>query len=90
MRTITLIVDADGRVELLDCRPGQTLTIKSPEVDRPTENALTTGAARTPEEKQAVVAGIERLASDSRGTAPRDWLEMHYDDWLYHERGLPK
>jgi hypothetical protein len=90
MRTITLTVDANGRVEIPDTRPGQTLTIQVPEAQLPDPVGLTRRTARTLEEKRAVIAEVKRLAEEIRETAPRDWLEMNYDDWPYDEYGLPK
>lgn len=84
MHTFQLTVGPDGRVEIPDTQPGETVTIylaKSAEAN----------AGPIPEEERAAIkARVMRLAREIRAELPEPWLSGDHGDLLYGDDGLPK
>lgn len=92
MQTFRLRVDEDGRVEIPDTQPGETVTVQVSRTSATrVPQTLTLATARTEDERAAVKAEITRLARELRhelnlgDTA----LSRSHGDELYDDRGLP-
>ena len=85
MQTYRLTVEPDGRVTVPNARPGQTVTVQVEPV--PESEPLTLATAKTPEEREAVIAEIMEMAGQLRELL-KDDLPISTDE-LYGEDGLP-
>lgn len=89
-KTMQLTVGPDGRVEIPGAQPGQTVTVEFAEPPK-TPEPLTLAAARTDEERDAVVEDILRSVRALRLAAGNDGepLSIAHGAMLYDENGLP-
>ncbi len=85
MQTYRLIVEPDGRVTIPNAQPGQTVTVQVEEPVVP--ERLTLATARTPEEREAVIADIKRMSGRLRELLKDDLPIDHAE--LYGDDGLP-
>jgi NAD(P)H-flavin reductase len=85
MQIYRLTVEPDGRVTVPNARPGQMVTVQ---VEAVTEaEPMTLAAAKTPEEREVVIADILEMAGQLRELLKLD-LPIGTDE-LYGEDGLP-
>lgn len=85
MQTIQLTVGPDGRVEIPDTRPGETVTIQIASSADVSET-LTLATARTDEERTAVANEILRRGRELRPEGGDDeLLSITHGDLLYDE-----
>ena len=91
MQTYRVIVGTDGRVTIPDTRPGETITVQVEHGAEPPER-LTLVSARTDEERDHLIAEIQRAARELRreaGIGDDERLSQTHGDLLYDENGLP-
>lgn len=92
MQTYRVTIGDDGRVTLPGTHPGETVTVQITETTSETR-PLTLATARTVEERESIIAEIERAVTESRRAAGDDddeQLSLTHGDLLYDEYGLPK
>ncbi len=91
MPTMQLKVGPDGRVTVPGTRPGQTVTVEINDTDE-TPQRRTLATARTDEERDQIIAEIQRAARELRraaGIGDDERLSLTHGDILYDENGLP-
>jgi hypothetical protein len=82
MQTLTLTVDADGRVTIPGTQPGEIVTVQVP-LEHP--------KGPIPEKNwDEIRERVMRLAGEIREKLPEPWKSADHGDLLYGEDGLPK
>ena len=89
MQTYRLVVGPDGQVRIPDSKPGEVVTVLVETAPAPTpeREMLTLANARTPEERDEVIAKIRENGRKLRELL-KDDLPTGTDE-LYDEDGLP-
>ncbi len=84
LHTIHLTVGPDGRVEIPDTRPGETVSIYLAKAAEDNAGPI------TEQERAEIKARVMRLAREIRAELPEPWLSQDHGDLLYGDDGLPR